>query len=113
MSTFERRNSKRVSVAELDVYDKESKRHLGKMINLSLGGMLIVGDRPFETGSEYALSIPFMDAENGEIDFVVRARCAWCTITHSYPQYSIGMEFLENSAIQFQFIKRMISVYSN
>jgi hypothetical protein len=112
MPKTERRRSKRYSTIELDVFNKKNGEKIGQIINLSLGGMLIVSNTPIQDGLVYNLSIPFEDTASGPVDFDIQARCVWCTNTVLFPKYSIGMEFLDDSPIHYTFIKRMIDAFT-
>ncbi|MBN2502782.1 MAG: PilZ domain-containing protein [Anaerolineales bacterium] len=112
METSERRKTKRFSVVELDIFDNKTDDYIGKMINLSVGGMLILGDNPLETGKIYHIKIPFDETVNGRVNFDIETKCVWCTNAIGFPRYSIGLQFLDNSSVHYTFIKKMVDTFS-
>ena len=108
------RQSRRFSVVDLDVYGKESGEHIGKMINLSHGGMLVTGEKPVEVNTLHELTIPFrQDDEDDDFTYLsVEAKCVWSTKSVDYTSFSIGFEFLDNTDTQYKLIKNMVKEFS-
>jgi hypothetical protein len=108
----ERRKSKRFQVVDLEVHDAETDERIGKVVNLSEGGLLMIADIEMDQDSIVRFRIPFSKTINGEINFEFNARVVW-----SYPnalqasKYSTGLEFSENPDLQTIFIQQMIKVY--
>jgi hypothetical protein len=113
MEPTERRKTKRFSVVELDVFDKKTDDYIGKMINLSVGGMLILGEEPLQPGKVYHIKIPFDETVNGRVDFDIETKCVWCTNAIGFPRYSIGLQFLDNLPVHYTFIKRMVDTFGS
>lgn len=110
---MERRKSKRFSVVNLDLHDKSTDELVGKIVNISQGGLLSISERSFETGREYEFFIPFNKTINGLVKFEFSARIVWCHPNPIKPgSMSIGLEFSDNPKIQTLFIEQMIKIYS-
>jgi hypothetical protein len=108
----ERRKSKRFMVVDLDVYMADGQERIGRVVNLSEGGLLMVAERELPSNEIVRFSIPFTHTVNGEIKFDFNARIVWCypNTLHS-SKFSVGMEFAENPDLQSIFIQQMIKVY--
>ena len=111
MQTSERRKARRFSVVELDIFDNKTDEYIGQMINLSVGGLLILGAEPLETGKVYHIKIPFDETVNGQVNFDIETKCVWCTNAIGFPRYSIGLQFMDDSPVHYTFIKKMIDTF--
>jgi len=110
MST-ERRTTKRFAVVNLNLFNRETDDEIGQVINLSEGGLFVVGSNEMEKGEELGLRIPF-DHDGQEINFDVNAKVAWCTRENLKDEvYNIGMEFAAHSKEQYDFLMQMIRLY--
>lgn len=108
----ERRKSKRFMVVDLEVLSGEEEEHIGRVVNLSEGGLLMVSDKELPSHEIIRFSIPFSHTINGEIKFDFDARIVWCypNTLHS-SKFSVGMEFAKNPDLQALFIQQMIKIY--
>jgi len=110
--SIERRKSRRFQVVDLDVHTVDPDEKIGKVVNLSEGGLLMIADLELVPDSIVRFRIPFSQTINGEVNFEFNARVVW-----SYPnalqasKYSTGLEFAENPDLQTLFIQQMIKVY--
>ena len=109
---MERRKSRRFSIVNLDLYDQSSDRLVGKVVNISQGGLLTIAEEAYETGKEYAFYIPFEETVNGRVKFEFSGRIVWCRPNALKPgMLSVGLEFADNAKIQTMFIEQMIKIY--
>ena len=108
----ERRRSKRFMVVDLEVLLAHNQEHIGRVVNLSEGGLLMVADKEIPSNEIIRFSIPFSQTVNGEIKFDFNAQIVWCypNTLHS-SKFSVGMEFAENPDLQSMFIQQMIKIY--
>jgi hypothetical protein len=110
----ERRRAKRFQVVDLDVQSVDTDQKIGKVVNLSEGGLLMIADSELPQQEITRFRIPFSHTVNGEINFEFNARVVWC-----YPnalqasKFSVGLEFSENPDLQTIFIQQMIKVYGS
>jgi Tfp pilus assembly protein PilZ len=112
MLSTERRRAKRFSVMELNIYDNKTDEYIGKMVNLSVGGMLILGDKRLEVGGVYHIKIPFDKTVNGRVNFDIQTKCVWCTDAMGLSRYSIGLQFMDDSPLHYTFIRKMVETFS-
>ena len=108
----ERRKSKRYSVVDLDLYYQDPQEFIGKVINLSEGGLLVITEEQFEKNKFLNVRFLFNTAVNEKINFDFAVRVAWSNRSALHAsKYSTGMEFSENPELQAHFINQMIKVY--
>lgn len=113
MST-ERRKSKRFQVVDLDIHSASKDENIGKVVNLSEGGLLMISEIELPREEIIKFRIPFSHTINGEIDFDFNARIVWChPNTLQTSKFSVGLEFSENPDLQSIFIQQMIKVYGS
>jgi Tfp pilus assembly protein PilZ len=109
--TIERRTTKRFSVVNLNLFNRETDEEIGQVINLSEGGLFVTATIEMQRGQEIGLRIPFTH-EDQEINLDIDARVAWCTRENLKDEiFNIGMEFAANSKEQYEFVKQMIRLY--
>lgn len=110
---MERRNTRRFSVVNLDLFDSATEEKVGQIVNISQGGMLSNSEQSYEKGKDYSFYIPFKETVNGVVKFEFLARIIWCRPNAMKPgPLSIGLEFSDNPKIQTLFIEQMIKIYS-
>ncbi|MDH5506269.1 MAG: PilZ domain-containing protein [Anaerolineae bacterium] len=107
----ESRHAKRFSIVSLDVFDKNSGKRIGTIVNLSQGGILVLSDDPIELRTTRQLHIPFKKESGETINFDVDARCVWCAKGISQTGYSIGFQFADNTGGQVETIAQMIQSF--
>lgn len=111
---IERRKSKRYSVVDLDLYYQDPQEFIGKVINLSEGGLLVITEKQYEKNKFLNVRFLFDTTVNQNINFDFSVRVAWSDRSTAHaPKYSTGMEFAENPELQAHFINQLIKVYSS
>jgi len=111
MST-ERRKTRRTLVVNLDLYNQESQEFIGKVINLSEGGLLVITDEELEEDKSLNVRFIFYLANEEQINLDFTVRIVWSDHSaHDPSKYSTGMEFSENPELQVQFIQQMIKLF--
>ena len=110
---MERRKSRRFSVVNLDLHDKTTEKLVGKVVNISQGGLLTISKIEYKTGEEFEFFIPFSETVNGLVKFEFIARIVWCRPNSLTPgMMSVGLEFSDNQKIQTVFIEQMVKIYN-
>ena len=108
----ERRRSKRFQVVDLAIHTIDPDEKIGKVVNLSEGGLLLVSDVDLPNQEAVAFQIPFPHTVNGEINFNFNAMVVWChPNTLNTSKFSVGLQFSENPDLQTIFIQNMIKVF--
>jgi hypothetical protein len=109
---MERRRHKRFHVVDLDLFVQGKLDHVGKIINISRGGLLINASSVYSPGEIFDFFIPFSQAISGKVDFKFTGKISWC-LQHplNASVYSVGMEFIDIPEIQHVFLEQMIKIY--
>ena len=108
----ERRRSKRFSVVNLKLFDRETEKEIGSVVNLSEGGLFVHSDEEIDKNRILSLCIPFEREGKEPVNFDIDARVVWCAVDHlEATKFGVGMQFLSDSKEQYEFLKQMIKVY--
>lgn len=106
----EKRQHQRFSVVDLKLHDQENGHLVGKVVNISEGGLLIEAYENYKKGMILTLRIPFNQILNGKVFYDFRAIVAW-ELPNATDNLSVGLELLDDSELQYQFLQNMIAVY--
>jgi c-di-GMP-binding flagellar brake protein YcgR len=96
------------------VRDKNRGVLLGYLGNLTFHGLLVIGEKPLEVGSQTSLDIEFPDELPGTPTrrMVVSARVARCVQDQeSLRDYNIGFEFIDIEPEHTQAIQSLLERY--
>jgi hypothetical protein len=108
----ERRETKRFSVVNLDLYSQEPQEFIGKVVNLSEGGLLVMTDEQYTNNTFLEVRILFDQTIDDAINCDFAVRVAWSSRSTQDPsKYSSGMEFTEIPELQAHTIQQMIKIY--
>ena len=93
----QRKETRKKMMAFTPVYDSKKRVLLGYVGDLTLLGIMAVGERPVEVNAEKMLKIEFpgglVDVDSPHI--TIPARAAWCKPDESRKYFNIGFEFTE------------------
>jgi Tfp pilus assembly protein PilZ len=92
-----RKESRKKLMAFTPVYDLLHKILLGYVGDLTLQGVMVIGEKPVETNKHFTLGIEFQASlpEMPAVRVVIPARVAWCRPDESPQYFNIGFEFIE------------------
>lgn len=111
-ATVENRKEKRYLTHSLEVFMRETDEHLGNVLNLSHGGLLISHDDAFEIDSVREFRIPLGHIIIGLSDFEANVRVTWYYQNVKSGLFGSGFEFIENTNAQWSWTKAMIDVFA-
>lgn len=106
---IEKRQQPRMALSEsVPVMKAGTDEPLGRLINLSLDGFMVVGDTQFSPGTHYqlraAVEMPELEPTTLDLD----ARCIWCQRSSYSQQYGAGFALDERSEALTQAINRLL-----
>jgi hypothetical protein len=109
----ERRKEPRKSLmAYTQVFDLYGGRLLGLLGDLTSMGIMLIGDKPIETGGLITLAIELPELpEIKAVRIILPSRIAWCEQDISPTYFNIGFEFLEVKPEQASIIETIIKNY--
>ena len=91
------------------VYDNDQTRSVGRVVNISSGGLMVSGKYELTRYANYKISmdLPYAIKEKSQVFF--EAQCRWCETSGQSKLYSSGLEITnissENSEILTQFLE--------
>lgn len=109
----ERRNLRRRHLRYyLHVHDRGTGEFVGRLADITVGGVMLVTEDELIIGNRYELRIDFRNVLVGKRHLLLSARCVWCekdTINPAY--FASGFELDDLSAEDSEVIKALIVEY--
>ena len=107
----DRRQSDRLEISSLPVQVKDTGELVGKIVNLSFGGMLVNSATSFEPDLSYLFRIPLEETYLGRDYLEIQAECVWCNNDVNPVIYSVGFMFPPNSEDHIPYIEHINARY--
>ena len=111
-ATVEKRKDKRYLMRDLMVYVRDSNEELGKLINMSLSGLLIAHDTSMAVDSVLKIKIPVAHTKHELSDFDADVMVKWFRQNDMSGLFGFGLEFLDNTEEQRTTIQEMINAFA-
>jgi len=109
---MERRQHERFSVVDLMLHEQETSRPVGKVVNISASGLLVISSKSYQGGQKIGFYIPFTKTVQGMIKFEFMGTVKWAHPAEDNPsQVRVGIEFADNPELQTMFIQQLVRVY--
>jgi hypothetical protein len=108
-----RKESRKKIVAFTPVYNLLHKTLFGYIGDLTLQGVMVIGEKPVEINKHFTLGIEFQ-ASPPEVSvkrIVIPARAAWCRNDDSPQYFNIGFEFTDISPENAREIEAILERY--
>ena len=95
------------------VYDLLHKTLLGYVGDLTLQGVMVIGERSIETDKRFTLGVEFSDnlSEAPVVRVVIPARVAWCRQENGSQYFNIGFESMDISPENIEKIEAILARY--
>ena len=108
-----RKESRKKLIAFTPVYDLLHKTLLGYIGDLTLQGIMVVGEKSVEINKHLTLGIEFPEGlpEVSARRVVIPARAAWCRQDDSPQYFNIGFEFVDISPENARIIEAILERY--
>lgn len=92
-----RRHKRRNSIFYLKVYDKETGKVAGRLVDITTGGMMIVSEKPVDVGkvAEFRMPLPEKIRDIEEISF--NAKSVWNGPDINTEFFDTGLQFVTPS----------------
>jgi hypothetical protein len=99
-------------VRSIEVYDLATERVLGKGLDITVGGMLLITPIPVPSDSELELRLTLPAPMFGREYLELAAKAVWRKRDADAGMFDIGLEFTRVSTRDKEIIRQMMSVYS-
>ena len=111
--TVQRKESRKKLMAFTPVYELLHKTLLGYVGDLTLQGVMVIGEKSIEVDKHLTLGIEFPESlpEILAMRVVIPARTAWCKPDDSPQYFNIGLEFIEVSPENAREIEAILERY--
>ena len=109
----ENRKHRRVNlIYYLEILDYETGKPLGNLVDISYGGLMMIGEEQMEAGKESLLSmrLPENAYSNKTITFMANTR--WSKVDVNPAFYASGYEFIEIGPNERKTIESLIDTFS-
>jgi len=108
-----RKATRKKLMAFAPVYDSHQKVLLGYVRNLNLLGIMLVGAKSVEAGTEKVLTIEFPNdlPETVSTHITIPARVVWCKQDETLRQLDTGFEFTHVTAEHTMIFKAIMARY--
>ncbi len=105
----DRRHQKRKNVSySLDVYDDESGKLLGKLVDFSRCGLRLLTEDPLETGAMFLLRIDLPKSGANPQAVRIKARSVWLEQDFSSNAFNSGFSIEEMSKKTFEAVDKLV-----
>jgi c-di-GMP-binding flagellar brake protein YcgR len=95
----------------LRVWQSDSNRLLGHLVDITPGGMMLVSEEPIAVGEEFKLEIRTPDTEGAMKPMQFTATCRWSDNDINSSFYDSGFEFLDNTPEDIETISKLVEEY--
>ncbi|MFC1552404.1 PilZ domain-containing protein [Candidatus Latescibacterota bacterium] len=94
------------------VHDRTDDRVVGYLIDISVGGLLVIAYEPFEHNTSYSFRMDFTPVLDYERRIEFDVRCAWAINKNDIECNITGFEFTKISKDDIEIINRVINRYT-
>jgi len=90
----QRRRRRRHLFYYLKVFDAQTGKLLGHLVDVTQEGLMLLADQPLDIGTPFRLRLQLPDELNGHADMVVEARSVWCRRDVNPDYFGIGFSLM-------------------
>ncbi len=110
--TKDRRKSDRRRIAYfMRVYDRETDKFVGNLVDLSDNGLMLIREKPVEPDTKIKMKIGLPRKKEGHDRITFDARCLWCRRNIHTDFFDTGFKLQNMSAEKSETITRLVSEY--
>lgn len=108
-----RKEQRKKLMAYTMVYDQQTKRQLGYIQDLTLQGMLVIGERMLDTDTQTTLAFELPGGLPGIITthLSIAARVVRCEKDANSQTYKIGFEYIDLKMEQTEILRALLERY--
>ena len=113
MSIFKqkRQTARKALIYYLEVYDSDSRKLIGRVVDITTGGFQMISEEQAEAGKAYQLKIQLPEEIQGVAEIQFDTRCVRSVRDHHSKYYYSGFKFREISPDQSSIIGKLISQF--
>jgi len=108
MSSDKRKVPRKIANEVLEVFDQLTGANLGRVVNISAEGLMLISGEPIDTGSVYQLDLKLPNPINKRGTISFGAESVWTTPTTQPGSYWTGFRIIDASDDSVLVIDEMI-----
>lgn len=89
-----RRRPRKNTPHRINVLDNDTGRSLGRIVDITADGLMLVTKGPIEPGREFMVKILLPSMLQNRTDIVAAAKVVWCKQDRNPSFYKIGFQFV-------------------
>jgi hypothetical protein len=82
---------------DIGIYDKATGERVGRLVDISIEGIMLAGGRSMKTNTVYEFRITLPVSIYGKNEIVFNAVCLWCNEVELSSTYQAGFQLQEPS----------------
>lgn len=90
------------------VYDQKTESVVGQLLDISVKGLMIIGEIPFAQDTAYQFYLNFTPLLDYELKIPLDLRCAWMKSTASNEYFIAGFELINADPEHIKIINQLI-----
>jgi len=107
-STQEMRGHSRVEVSEvIRVVDRQTDMDLGRLVNISEEGFMLLGSQAVSANHILQLSLEFESGENNTSPILIGVESLWCHSSNDQTQYWTGFYIIDISDSDLERVRHL------
>ncbi len=92
----------------LKVFDRDSNKQVGRMVDITIEGMMLISEKPFVAGYVFQCKMELPDEIGKGSEIFFNAKCAWCKKSDNPDIYDNGFQLLNVSQDDIEVIESLI-----
>ena len=107
-SCQEMRRHNRMEVSEvIRVIDRQTGTFLGRLVNLSVEGFMLLGRQPINENNILQLSLEFESGTNSASPILIGVECLWCHASSDQSQFWAGFYIIDISDADLERVRHL------
>jgi hypothetical protein len=104
----QRHCTRKVANEILIIADQITGNHIGRVVNISSEGLMLLSDEPIVTGSVYQLDLLLPNPQNNQEKISFAAEAVWCTEASQPESFWSGFHIIDIAAEDVLVIDELI-----
>lgn len=107
-----RKLKRRHLIYYLSVFDQNSGKFLGQLVDITTEGMMLTSEAPLKENLIYSLKMVLPEKIHGKMEISFKAKSLWCNPDINPNFYDIGFQFIDISLKDVKIIESLIYEFS-
>lgn len=108
-----RRTPRKIANEVLKVFDTNTGDYLGRIVNITTEGFMLIGENPIENNSVFQVDMVLAEARFGKDRISFGTESLWCSQANLPNHYWTGFQIIDISIPSSEFIESLIEDWSS